>query len=49
VFLTNVALTTLALISVLAGRVLVSVLTLCAAAVLVTALLASFARIKRKQ
>ena len=49
VFLVNLALAALALISVLARDALVSLLTLVAAAVLVAALLASFTRIKRKQ
>jgi hypothetical protein len=48
VLLTNVALAALALISVLAGHVVVSLLTLCAAAVVVAALLTSFSRVKRK-
>jgi UDP-N-acetylmuramyl pentapeptide phosphotransferase/UDP-N-acetylglucosamine-1-phosphate transferase len=49
VFLANVALAALALISVLAGHVVVSLLTLCAAAVVVATLLTSFSRVKRKQ
>ena len=48
VFLANVALAALALISVLAGHVVVSLSTLCAAAVVVAALLTSFSRVKRK-
>jgi UDP-N-acetylmuramyl pentapeptide phosphotransferase/UDP-N-acetylglucosamine-1-phosphate transferase len=47
VFLANVALGTFVLISVLAGHVLVSLLMVCAAAVIVAALLTSFARIKQ--
>jgi len=49
VFLANVALAALALISALASHVVVSLLTLCAAAVVVAALLTSFSRVKRKQ
>ena len=46
VFLANVALAALALISALASHVVVSLLTLCAAAVVVAALLTSFSRVK---